>query len=60
MSLTFNLHPILLDIPRNAVLAIGMPLVLGTLSGLPTVKVANGPWYKVFGVIVTLKAHVQF
>jgi hypothetical protein len=60
MTLAFNLHPILLDIPRNAVLAIGMPLVLGSLSGLPTAKVVNGPWYKVFGAIVTLKVHVQF
>jgi hypothetical protein len=34
-------------------LAIGMPLVLGSLSGLPTAKVVNGPWYKVLVMIVT-------
>lgn len=44
---SFDLPPILLDVPRNAVLAIGMPLVLGSLSGYPTSKVVNGPWYKV-------------
>ncbi|KIM29398.1 hypothetical protein M408DRAFT_67840 [Serendipita vermifera MAFF 305830] len=43
---SFDLPPVLLDIPRNAVLAIGMPLVLGSLSGYPTSKVVNGPWYK--------------
>lgn len=53
MTSSFNLPPILLDIPRNAVLAIGMPLVLGSLSGLPTAKVVNGPWYKVLVMIVT-------
>jgi hypothetical protein len=44
---SFNLPPILLDIPRNPVLAIGLPLVFGSLSGYPTSKVVNGPWYRV-------------
>ena len=47
MLSSFDLPPILLDVPRNAVLAIGLPLVLGSLSGYPTSKVVNGPWYKV-------------
>ena len=42
---SFSLPPILLDVPRNAVLAIGLPLVLGSLSGFPTSKVVKGAWY---------------
>ncbi|QRV87329.1 tspO/MBR-related protein [Ceratobasidium sp. AG-Ba] len=40
-----NLPPLLLDLPRNPVVAVGIPLVLGSLSGLPTAKVVDGPWY---------------
>ncbi|KAG9128212.1 hypothetical protein FRC07_002830 [Ceratobasidium sp. 392] len=40
-----NLPPLLLDLPRNPVVAVGIPIVLGSLSGYPTSKVVNGPWY---------------
>ncbi len=40
------LPSILLEIPRNPVTAVGLPLALGVLSGYPTAKVARGPWYK--------------
>ncbi|CAG7848591.1 SubName: Full=Related to Peripheral-type benzodiazepine receptor {ECO:0000313/EMBL:CCA70660.1} [Serendipita indica DSM 11827] len=42
---SISLPPILLDIPRNAVVAIGLPLVFGSLSGYPTKDVVRGPWY---------------
>lgn len=42
-----NLPPLLLDLPRNPVVAVGLPIVLGTLSGFPTSKVVKGPWYQV-------------
>ncbi|KAG8837368.1 hypothetical protein FRC18_009423 [Serendipita sp. 400] len=45
-SLQFALPTVLVDIPRNPVYAIGMPLVLGSLSGYPTSSVVKGPWYK--------------
>jgi translocator protein len=47
MLSSFTLPPILLDIPRKPILAIGVPMVLGSLSGAPTSKVVQGPWYKV-------------
>ncbi|KAG8887315.1 hypothetical protein FRB98_000243 [Tulasnella sp. 332] len=31
---------------RTPLLAIAIPVVLGSLSGLPTSKVVKGPWYK--------------
>lgn len=40
------LPAILLDIPRNTVAAIGLPLCLGILSGSLTAKVVRGDWYK--------------
>ncbi|KAG8732821.1 hypothetical protein FRC12_019123 [Ceratobasidium sp. 428] len=40
-----NLPPLLLDLPRNPVIAVGIPIVLGSLAGYPTSKVADGPWY---------------
>ncbi|KAG9088784.1 hypothetical protein FS749_001902 [Ceratobasidium sp. UAMH 11750] len=40
-----NLPPLLLELPRNPVFAVGIPIVLGSLSGYPTSKVVNGPWY---------------
>jgi translocator protein len=43
----FILPETLLDIPRNPIFALGIPIVLGTLSGLPTKKVIKGEWYKV-------------
>ncbi|KIJ56886.1 hypothetical protein M422DRAFT_218667 [Sphaerobolus stellatus SS14] len=42
----FILPGFLLDIPRNPILAIGIPLALGSLSGFPTRKVAKSNWYK--------------
>ncbi|KAF8608011.1 hypothetical protein BDV93DRAFT_435523 [Ceratobasidium sp. AG-I] len=41
-----NLPPLLLDLPRNPVFAVGLPIVLGSLSGFPTSNVVKGPWYK--------------
>ena len=43
----FSLPDILLDIPRNPIFAVGIPITLGTLSGLPTRKQVKGEWYKV-------------
>ncbi|KAK0206677.1 TspO/MBR-related protein [Desarmillaria ectypa] len=40
------LPAVLLDIPRNTVAAIGLPLCLGFLSGSGTAKVVKGNWYK--------------
>ncbi|KAK0482093.1 hypothetical protein EDD18DRAFT_1201988 [Armillaria luteobubalina] len=40
------LPAILLDIPRNTVAAIGLPLCLGILSGSSTARVVRGDWYK--------------
>ncbi|KAG8687790.1 hypothetical protein FRC12_019112 [Ceratobasidium sp. 428] len=40
-----NLPPLLLDLPRNPVIAVGIPIVLGSLGGYPTSKVVDGPWY---------------
>ncbi|OBZ70450.1 Translocator protein [Grifola frondosa] len=37
---------ILLEIPRNSITAVGLPLVAGFLSGYPTGKVCKGQWYK--------------
>ena len=37
----------LFDIPRNPVVAVGLPLTLGFLSGARTKKVINGAWYQV-------------
>jgi len=37
---------LLFDIPRNPVLAVGLPLTLGFLSGSGTKKVINGTWYQ--------------
>ncbi|KIY74152.1 TspO/MBR-related protein [Cylindrobasidium torrendii FP15055 ss-10] len=42
----FHLPTILLDIPRNSVTALGLPLVLGVFSGMGTRSVVRGPWYK--------------
>ncbi|KAK0230658.1 TspO/MBR-related protein [Armillaria fumosa] len=42
----FYLPAILLDIPRNTVAAIGLPLCLGILSGSSTARVVRGDWYK--------------
>ena len=42
-----SLPEFLLDIPRNPVVAVGLPLALGFLSGARTKKVINGIWYKV-------------
>lgn len=41
------LPSLLLTVPRNVVTALGLPLALGVLSGLPTAKVVRGPWYNV-------------
>jgi hypothetical protein len=42
-----NLPNVLLDVARNPVTALGIPLVVGTLSGLPTSRVVKGYWYQV-------------
>lgn len=41
------LPPILYSIARNPITAVGLPLTLGTLSGLPTHRVVKGFWYNV-------------
>ena len=46
----FSLPDILLDIPRNPVFAVGIPIVLGTLSGIPAKKHVRGEWYKVYRI----------
>jgi len=46
MSGQNDVYPILLSIARNPVTAVGIPLVLGTFSGLPTRKVTKGYWYQ--------------
>ncbi|CAG7848590.1 SubName: Full=Related to Peripheral-type benzodiazepine receptor {ECO:0000313/EMBL:CCA70661.1} [Serendipita indica DSM 11827] len=43
---SISLPPILLELPRNAVVAILLPLVLGSLSAYPTNKIVDGPWYR--------------
>ncbi|KZS97970.1 TspO/MBR-like protein [Sistotremastrum niveocremeum HHB9708] len=43
---TFSLPAIFIAIPRNPVLAVGLPLALGTLSGLPTSNVVKTAWYQ--------------
>jgi hypothetical protein len=43
----FYLPNILLAIPRNPVTAVGLPLALGCLSGVPASKVENSNWYYV-------------
>jgi len=47
----FTLPGILVDIPRNPVLAVGIPIALGTLSGFPTRKESGGVWYKVCSTV---------
>lgn len=42
-----NLPGFLLDIPRNPIAAVGLPLILGFLSGARTKKVINSVWYQV-------------
>ena len=47
LPMTSSLPAFLFDIPRNPAVAIGLPLVLGFLSGSGTKKVINGTWYQV-------------
>ena len=47
MSSSFDLPVWLLAAPRNPVLAVGLPLVLGSLSGFPTYNLAKEGWYYV-------------
>lgn len=42
-----NLPEILLQISRNPVVAVGLPLVLGMLSGSPIRKASKSSWYNV-------------
>ena len=42
-----SLPGFLLNVPRNPVVAVGLPIALGFLSGAGTKKVINGTWYKV-------------
>ncbi|EJU06030.1 TspO/MBR-related protein, partial [Dacryopinax primogenitus] len=39
------LPPLLVELPRSPILAVGIPIVLGSLSGFPTLKVAASSWY---------------
>lgn len=47
MSSTYYIPSVLLAIPRNPVTAVGLPLVLGVLSGAGTANAVRGQWYKV-------------
>lgn len=47
MMSSFNLPLWLLAAPGNPVLAVGLPLALGTLSGFPTYKLTKEGWYNV-------------
>ena len=46
-----NLLGFLLDVLRNPVAAVGLPLTLGFLSGLTTKKAINGIWYQVRALV---------
>ncbi|KAL0070698.1 hypothetical protein AAF712_001919 [Marasmius tenuissimus] len=46
MSSNIYIPQILLSIPRNPVTAVGLPLVLGILSGTRTGSVVRGQWYR--------------
>ena len=37
----------LLALPRNPVLAVGLPFILGSLSGFPTYSFTEDGWYNV-------------
>ncbi|KAK0468480.1 TspO/MBR family-domain-containing protein [Desarmillaria tabescens] len=54
--LEIYLPAILLEIPRNIVTAIGLPLCLGILSGSGTAKVVKSNWYKASTSYVFAKA----
>jgi len=47
LTMSPTLPGFLFDIPRNPVVAVGLPLTLGFLSGSGTKKVINGIWYQV-------------
>ncbi|QRW16155.1 tspO/MBR-related protein [Rhizoctonia solani] len=38
--------PLLLNLPRNPAVAVGLPIILGSLSGYPTAKVVKSGWYE--------------
>jgi benzodiazapine receptor len=42
-----SLTGFLLDVPKNPVVAVGLPLTLGFLSGAGTKKAIDGIWYRV-------------
>ncbi|KAJ7590916.1 TspO/MBR-related protein [Mycena floridula] len=44
--MSLHLPNLLLALPRNPIMAIGLPLALGTLSGFSTAKVVRGAWYQ--------------
>ena len=46
-----NLPGFLLDVLRNPVAAVGLPLTLGFLSGSTTKKAINGIWYQVRALV---------
>ena len=50
MSSQSNFYPVFLSIARNPVTAVGLPLALGTLSGLPSRKATRGYWYQVCNI----------
>ncbi|KAF9485290.1 TspO/MBR-related protein [Pholiota conissans] len=43
--MSFHIPNVLLAIPRNPVVAVGLPLALGFLSSYQTSKVVNSNWY---------------
>jgi benzodiazapine receptor len=47
MAHHIQLPQILLSITSNPVTAVGLPVLVGMLSGLPTRKVVRGRWYNV-------------
>lgn len=52
--MSFHIPNILLAAPRNAVVAVGLPLALGFISGKPTSDVAASNWYAVGRSFISL------
>jgi translocator protein len=47
MAHYIQLPQVLLSLSSNPVTAVGLPVIAGMLSGLPTRKVVRGQWYNV-------------
>ena len=52
-KMSIHIPNILLAVPRNPVVAVGLPLALGFISGKPTSDVAASNWYAVRGIAVS-------